>query len=605
VDEVELAVFKTTDNRRSGAAWLSMRGWHVDLVWVIGLSLVAQMTCFSAAQGRAVISADSIQYVAAAEALLHGDSVPHFEMRKPGFIFWLWLIGVIAGNMGWAVIAANHALLATLPVAAYGFGTLLHSRLLGWCAALVTMAKLQTAVWGNRMMSEALYATLLSFGLLAACAAMKRRSVTSHSDEDSVDSRTAEPPLPHGRGADRNPERKRVGLGLYRSSNTGPRTDARARRSRPVAGASGSDWRGAENNVLWLAAGVLLGLAWLTRGTASAVIAAVATVLVILAVYESIRCGMGWAKHALRITNFLAPVALMLLCECTLNFMTAGHFATSTGTKGAALLLRMTFHQGENLPESSDAAQATAWIPERSRADAFVASDIDVWVARHRALHDHGLTEWEYDQLMGGIGRDLVARHFGAYAASASAMALHHLLRRGDGRVLSLVSAEIRLPALRDAHDANPMWWALPELATSQRQALTSRMQIAATAKAPFGDGRMWSGARYALTLSPLRELASVLQSVGGALVVVGLLAGLWSGRRRSAYVLLFAAMIAEATLVGLLLITTDRFQFVWIAADSALASAALLIPIGALAHALHRRLATRTGRQESWRIAT
>ena len=31
-------------------------------------------------------------------------------------------------NIGWAVIVANHALLATLPLGAYGFGVHLHSR---------------------------------------------------------------------------------------------------------------------------------------------------------------------------------------------------------------------------------------------------------------------------------------------------------------------------------------------------------------------------------------------------------------------------------------------------------------------------------------------
>lgn len=56
-----------------------------DVAVIALLSVVAQMTHFSAQKGRTVINGDSAQFVAAAEALVSGDKTPHFEMRKPAY----------------------------------------------------------------------------------------------------------------------------------------------------------------------------------------------------------------------------------------------------------------------------------------------------------------------------------------------------------------------------------------------------------------------------------------------------------------------------------------------------------------------------------------
>ena len=578
------------------------QGVWFDVVCILVLSGLAEMVYFSAPQGRAVISADSIQYVAAAEALLNGDALPHFEMRKPGYILWLWLVGLIAGNIGWAAIVANHLLLATLPAGAYGFGLLLHSRVLGWMAALVTMAQLETTVWGNRMMSEALYAALLTFGLLMACVTLSR-SRNQRCDRGSCS----------------------FDFSTFRLFD-----------------------------FCWLVSGTLLGLAWLTRGTAAPVIAAIVVVLIGSGIWDFVQARHGQLKstplprhtmtgwkagptekgvrrrRTLQIMAFVAPVVVLVWFECALNAATTGRFATSTGTKGAALLLRMTYHQGEVLPETPEARRAQSWIPKREWGDAFVASDIDVWVARHRALHVDGLNEWEYDALMAKIAAHLVWRDPLVYAASAGGMALIHFARVGQSR--NLAGSEARrkqldwlaerkrmemeelertlvigytAPEYPASEGPSDMWWAMPEWPREKRDAFIARVHAAAQTKAPFGGERIWASARYWLTLTPLREFMSISLYVAYFLPACGLVFGLLWGRNRRGFALLAAVLLAEAALIGALVITSNRFVFVWIAIDSARAGAAIVIPAAFLWNAVRPMVLRQYQRATEWSLAT
>lgn len=549
---------------RSGrpARWVTM-----DVAGLLLLSLLMQMVYFSAPQGRAVISADSIQYIAGADALLNGESVPHFEMRKPGYILWLWLVGLVAGNMGWAAIVANHVLLVSLPAGAYGLGLMLHSRALAWVAAWLTIARLGREHWANRMMSEALYATLLTFGLLAVCMALKRQ-----------------------RGGQR--------AGSF--------------------------------DVCWLAAGTLLGLAWLTRGTAAAVIAAVVAVMLGSAVWEFVQTKRGSLKRTLQIAAFLAPVLVLCWFECALNEATTGRFATSTATRGAALLLRMTYYQGEELPETPEARRALEWIPERKPGDAFVVSDIDVWIARHRALHVDGLNEWEYDALMGRLGMELVRRDPWRYVLSAGGMACSHVLRfisshelggaagkekRHDMDInlkmagfaispeVSCVPGDYEAPPCTEGPAG--LWWSLPEWEREKRNAFINEVTTAARTKAPFGDGPIWAHTRYWLSLEPVHALMQMATSVGIFMSSFGLILGLVWGRYRPGFALLAVVVLAEAALVGALVMTSDRFMFVWIALDSVLAGM-LIVIASSLARNMVRPLILEKYEQAmKWSVAT
>ncbi len=145
----------------------------IDAVVLLLLCTISQTAAFSQRMGRATACNDSYQYIAQAEALLHEDGTPNFEMRKPGYPLFLAGILVLFGQLGWVAVVANHVLCGLLPVAGYGFGVLLHSRVLGWIAALLVMVRLQFSPFPNLMMSEPLYMFLLTFGLLALLACVR------------------------------------------------------------------------------------------------------------------------------------------------------------------------------------------------------------------------------------------------------------------------------------------------------------------------------------------------------------------------------------------------------------------------------------------------
>lgn len=145
---------------------LQSRRVMADVVVLLILSLAAVGSAFTTRVGRASICGDSLQYIAAAEALLDPDVTPHFEMRKPGYPLFLAGVKLAFGQLGWAAIVCNHLLMIFLPLAAYGLGTHLRSRLLGWTAAILTMVQLQSAPFPNWMMAEALYTFLLSVGVV-------------------------------------------------------------------------------------------------------------------------------------------------------------------------------------------------------------------------------------------------------------------------------------------------------------------------------------------------------------------------------------------------------------------------------------------------------
>lgn len=148
----------------------------LDVLLILVLGLVAEAAHFSWRDGRAVINADCVQYVDAAEALLSPDKTPDFALRKPGYPFILAGVALLTGNMSWAPIAVNHLLFqALLPLAAYGLGRNLRSRLVGWVAALLVIAQLQTHIAGGRLMSEAACTCILSFGILALAGGLRGR----------------------------------------------------------------------------------------------------------------------------------------------------------------------------------------------------------------------------------------------------------------------------------------------------------------------------------------------------------------------------------------------------------------------------------------------
>lgn len=302
---------------------LQSRRVMVDVVVLLILSLAAVGSAFTTRVGRASICGDSLQYIAAAEALLDPDVTPHFEMRKPGYPLFLAGVKLAFGQLGWAAIVCNHLLMIFLPLAAYGLGTHLRSRLLGWTAAILTMVQLQSAPFPNWMMAEALYTFLLSVGVVLFV------------------------------------------TGLLRS-----------------------------RAAFWLAAaGLTLGLAWLTKGAATAMIP-VALIAIAVAHRRNPR------RAALLYLACAAPVVGVVLLECSLNHVCAGRFRPSNGTDGSCMwAFRMRAFQGAGIPDSVDGDRLSDLLPERGRDQASVGNYQDQWVSRYRAIREEGWDDWDFDDL--------------------------------------------------------------------------------------------------------------------------------------------------------------------------------------------------------------
>lgn len=495
--------------RQESAATVSRawRAWPLDLTLILLVSVAAQATHFSYKQGRALISGDSTQYVAAAEALTDPNATPHFEMRKPGYAFYLAGLFLAFGNMGWAAVAGHHALLALLPLAAYGWGCHLHSRWAGWAAAVMTMARLSDVIWGDRMMSEALFTCLFSFGLLVFVVGI---------------------------------ERTRAGR-------------------------------------LMLIAGVLLGLSWLTRGVAApAIVIAFLTLPVMLRPWWRACASGAW---------FAAPILCCVLLECALNMNYAGQFRPADGTVGATLLLRARHFEGFDLPDTPDADRVYALLPERDRSDAYVASHLDVWVARHRAIHDLGMSEWEYDELMGRVGWAALRENLPAYLWSSCKLTAGHLLRQPDGQIYSPVPKSRRAghlihPSATVGADWHAIWFAyygLPHMSQNESIDLVNRMNVAAVQRAPFGGEDVWRTLRYWKTKPSAAWSQANLARLGSLWPGFALL-GFWLlGLNPKACILLAAAYLFDAVFLGLLTPTNFRLQFIWIVTDTALAAGLLV----------------------------
>ncbi|MCH8149990.1 MAG: glycosyltransferase family 39 protein, partial [Planctomycetes bacterium] len=260
----------------------------------MALGIAGQSAAFTSKMGRAIVCVDSYQYVATAEALLDPELTPHFEMRKPGYPLFLAGVQFLTGQLGWTAVVANHLLLAMLPLAAYGFGVHLRSRGLGWVAAILLLARLQTAFpmrtadFGNWMMSEALFTFLLSFALLLFFVGLRR-----------------------------------------------------------------------DRFVRWMVpAGILMGSAWLTRGTVTAVIPI--AFLAIVWIHRSRRRRMLAMSVA-----FVLPIAAFVMFECSLNRIYGGQFRPSHGTGGSCMwAYRMQAFQGAAVPESDEVRFLLALLPE-------------------------------------------------------------------------------------------------------------------------------------------------------------------------------------------------------------------------------------------------
>lgn len=539
--------------------WSLVNG--VALVLVCALS---QSLAFTQRMGRATVGSDSYQYIAQAEALIHADGKPDFEMRKPGYP--LVLAGVLAcfGQLGWIAVVANHVLCGLLPLAAYGLGVRLHSRLFGWIAALLVMVRLQHSPLANLMMSEPLYMFLLSFGLLALVAALQ-------------DQRLKATPVMVAGGL--------LGAAWFtRSAGIAPIVTAAG--ALATAGAFRMRRRSASSGG-WRSVGgarIESNAAEPSRGSKPAA-------------RESRAVTAG-----VRLAMFMLPVIGFAVAEGALNARYSGRFHLSHGAMGANLFTaRLCYVQGARPPATDAVTTLQGLLPERRGHDAFRADLNDQWVAMTRAIRDRGWTSSQFDALCLRAGWETIRTDVVGYARTTFALMGEHLMRSGGVQPTTWFSRADR-GMLIDSASANPTadelvdWdgrWCLPQLPPEAGVALARKIHTEATQRGPIDRYGILNTLRYVRSRPTVSAGLSWLDSIASLWPGYALFLCVVAGRHRALCLVLATMYVGDALLHGAVAFTDYRYQGVWLVTDTVVAA---VVPMAVMT-GLHHFARTMPGR--------
>lgn len=509
----------------------------LDLALILVASSLAEAGHFAIRQGRHVISADSVQYVDGARALLEGRERAHFDFRKPGYSLVLAATALVFGNMAWAAILVNHIFQALMPCAAYLLGRSLHSRAAGWLAAVFVVALLQAQHRADRIMSETVYTTIATFGLAAAAMALCHTQTTGNESTSKV----------------------------RRSLRADKFEPARSDGNRVTCG-------GTFSIVVTTIAGLLLGAAWFLRANAVAAIGGVLIAIFLRKRRPSIVLALG----------FLVPIAGFALLECGVNHRFAGEFRPGTGTMGPGLLMRARGYLNLPLPDSPAAQRCVALLPERDPDDAFAEHRSDVWVAWYRARHAARMTEWEMDNLMRDAGWEALRQAPVAHFSNAFQVFVRYLLRRTDGSALSRATADRTGSPIPPPGNYGYVFpseqpyipWALPLRTSQESGELVSEMLRAAETSAPFGQTGLWADLRFAVMHPLTVDVLGVVRHVATVWPGFALLLCPWLGLNRRICLMLAAGYLLDALIVANFTSSEDdlaRYAYVWLATDATL----------------------------------
>ncbi|MGB0715520.1 MAG: hypothetical protein ACPGXK_06565 [Phycisphaerae bacterium] len=523
--------------------WL-MRWFWFDLFLIFAIALISEAAAFGRANGKTVINADSIQYIYNAEAILGGDT-PDYSLRKPGYSLWLAAVGYLFGNMTWGAIVANYGVLTLLPVAAYGIGYEFRGRWAGWLAALLCVIQTHEFHYADRILTESLYVVLLTFGIWALIAAVKQ-------------------PTAVGR---------------------------------------------------WMLTGSILAAAWSVRSAAVLAIGVAVMALIgihLLALRSQHRTTAPAGRiHlasqpkslAFAIVALLLPVFAAYTAEAASNYRSHGYFRKSTGSIGMMLLMRTRHLQGLPMPDTEEAAQCLAWLPERSSDDAFRANEVDTWMARYRARRSDQRsasggkkvrTDWDVDTTMRQTAGQIARRAPLTFLGCSLDIGIGHLLRSNRVPYGSYVDHADRYPVLSLAYSQglqpthpDPVdlemgcdwehWWAfasMPQMSPDRQADLAVRIEQLSRERAPFAGQGPLAVLRYA-AMHPLS--AGLIDTVNATRFIPPLL------------VLLLVCMISQRWQLGFvlaLLYLTDallisiccpsesaamRYRSIWLGLDAAI----------------------------------
>ncbi len=484
----------------------------LDIAAILFLSLLAECAHFSWKQGRHVICADSVQYVDGAEALLGKHETAHFEFRKPGYSLILAGVYLLFGNMGWGAIALNHAFQALLPLAAYGLGRNLHSRLGGWLAAVLLIARLQAEYRSERIMSETVYATMLTFAVLVFAAGLRRLQ---------------QPPF-------------RCAAWFF-----------------IAGGLLGFAWLIRSVAVAVIAAAVLCLLWALRRAPIRAVNAIVCLSLPIVA-FVLFECTLngGYADRFWPGTGTLGPALLIRMR----SFVGAPFPQTDTAQKCLSFL-------PDREPEDAYLAnKLDGWVAWHR---AIHQGGMDAWqidaLMKRAALEMIRVQPGTYLGSMAGV--------FARYALRQNGSSSLERVPSDRRQLLMLPTDSV---TNQDGQEPWYAHWALPKRTREHSAAIVERMRTEAQTRAPFGEGAFWQTLRYWSMTPIVSDVFGLLRQLGSlwpgfALLGCGLL-GL--NRKTCSFLALayfFDACIVAATAFSDSDIT--RFQFIWVGIDTTLAA--------------------------------
>jgi hypothetical protein len=281
---------------------------------------------------------------------------------------------------------------------------------------------------------------------------------------------------------------------------------------------------------------------------------------------------------------FGLPIVSIVLFECSLNYAFAGQPRLSTGTAGQSMwAYRVRAFQGAPPPDTDEADRLAALLPERHPDDAFVGSGWDSWVAFYRAVRQRGWDVWQFDDTCRSAALASIRADPGTFLKYSAALTARHLLRQGEGFPLTPVPESKRREILLH-HDAPTgdnggarryryLWW-LPQLPADQATRFFDRLKTRAAERAPFGDHRIFALLRHCKTkpqVVAFLDAALYLAKIwpGFAIILCGLLR-----LNRTTCVILGLIYFAEASFISTVSVTSERFQFVWLATDTTLAAA-------------------------------
>lgn len=501
--------------------------WRLDLMVILLVGLAAEAGHFSWQRGRSVISADAVQYIDNAEALLDGDRAPDFVFRKPGYSLILAAVALAFGNMGWAAVAVNHVCQGLLPATAYGLGRALHSRALGWAAAAVTLGRLQTVVFADRIMSESTCTLAMTVGLLA---------------------------LAHAAGGHR--------AGAWTAA---------------AGFMLGAAWLIRSSAVPVIAAAAAW-IAWQHRSAWKTAVVRIGFLLAPVVAFVLVECGLnGWVAGRFRPGTSTFGPAMMMRTVYTQRLA----LPDAPAARKMAALLPEREHQSAFRVHKLDAWVARHRFVQGGFGNEYQYDELAAAAAFEVIRGDRRR------YLAGSV--ELAVRHLlrngdGIVFAARPAVAEAPIIAPTSTDVSAGSTREDVAQAAWYA------WWALPNRASAGALAVSARAEALADRPAPFGGGEPWATLRF-VTMSPaVKSLAAAANRVTVLWPVLALIAWRWLSLERRLCGLLALAMALDAALVGLCMASIDslpRLQSLWTAVDAPLSAA----PLVAGAVAVWRRL--------------